>query len=160
MGCKNKLQPPTTVFKFGLDREKSQGKLQIRAPVPEGGILLIQADVVPVDILFLIALDILDTFKMVVENVNNVLDCRLSEWKLPIERKLGHNYMTRKRKHSTLFTKAGLVRLHREFHDPSTKKLHELLKRARPEDLDKDTQEMLENIAKHCDTCQDTDRSL
>lgn len=116
--------------------------------------MLIQADVVQVDVPFLAGLDVLDKFKMVVDNVEKVLDCRLAGWKLPITRKLGHLYLEWKDTENVLFTKTELVKLHRGFHLPSTRKLHDLLKRAKPENLEKATIDILNDIKKKCDTCQ------
>jgi hypothetical protein len=53
-----------------------------------------------------------------------------------------------------MFTRAELLKLHRNLYHPHTTKLMGLLKRARADEVPKETQNMLHEISKACDTCQ------
>lgn len=69
------------------------GMLAIRVPVPDGSMMLLNVDVVPVNVPLLIGLDILDKFKLIVNTVDNTLGSRLAGWSIPLERKIGHIYL-------------------------------------------------------------------
>lgn len=154
MGCKFKVQPSKTAFKFGVDRQQSLGSMTIRIPVPGDSLMLIKGDVVPVDVPFLAGLDVLDRFKLVADTVENKLECKLSDWSLPLARKLGLLYLEWGDVDKVFFTRQQLTRLHRGFHHPATRKLYGLLKRAKVENLDEDTLKLLQDIKNKCDTCQ------
>lgn len=157
VGCKFKLQASRTVFRFGVDRQKSLGILSIRVPVPDGSMMVLNVDVVPVDVPFLIGLDILDKFKLIVNTVDNTLDSRLAGWSIPLDRKIGHIYLPWLKEHKVMFTKTELLKLHRGFHHPAAKRLLALLKRAKVKDLDGDTLQVLEDINQACNTYQKFD---
>jgi hypothetical protein len=58
----------------------------------------------------------------------------------------------------TYYTKPQLQRLHRPLMHPSSKKLYELLRRARPEYLPPETRSMIDDITRACETCATWDR--
>lgn len=149
-----KLIPSRAKFRFGTDRQQSLGKIPIRVPADDGSMMMIMAEVVPIDVPFLLGLDVLDKFKLVVDNVNMVLDCRVNNQRLPIVRKLGHLYLEWSTEDKTFFNKEELKKLHHGFHHPSAKKLYELLKRSKVEGLKPDTLDVLKEIVKKCDPCQ------
>lgn len=130
------------------------GKLAIRVPVPDGSMMILNVDVVPVDVPFLVGLDVLDKFKLIVNTVDNTFDSRLGGWSLPLQRKIGHIYLQWKEEDKMMYTKSELLKLHRGFHHPAAKRLHALLKKAKVEDLDGETLKTLEEINKACNTCQ------
>lgn len=148
------LLPSRARFSFGTDQQCSRGKLPIKMPMENGALALIMTDVVPIDVPFLIGLDVLTKFKMVVDNVDMVLDCRENKTKLPIVKKQGHLYLPWTKDQKVWFTKEELNKLHKGFHHPSPKKLHDLLKRARPDETDSKTMEILKDISQKCDPCQ------
>jgi hypothetical protein len=47
-----------------------------------------------------------------------------------------------------------LIRLNRHFHHPSTNKILSLLKRPSPDEVDRNTKRLLENISNACITCK------
>lgn len=149
-----KLIPSRAKFKFGTDGQQSLGKIPIRVPVEDGSLMMIMAEVVPIDVPFLLGLDILDKLKLVVDNVDMVLDCRVNNQRLPIVRKHGHLYIEWGAADRIFFIREQLTKLHRGFHHPSAQKLHELLRRSKAKDPKEDTLDVLKDIIKRCDPCQ------
>lgn len=109
VGCKFKLQSSRTVFRFGVDRQKSRGRLAVRVPVPDGSMMLLNVDVVGVDVLLLFGLDILDKFKLNVNTVDNPMDSKLAGWSIPLVRKLGHIYLQWQKEDKVLYTESELL---------------------------------------------------
>ena len=95
-------------------------------------------DIVRPDVPFLLGLDILDKEGLVANNVMNQLQSLKYNWSLPIERKLGHMFVSWEST-SAYFTKPQLIRLHKHFYHPSAENLMELLKRSHPSDADEKT---------------------
>jgi hypothetical protein len=53
-----------------------------------------------------------------------------------------------------MFSRSPLQRFHRHFVHPSARKLHALLRRAKPNSLPEDTLEVLQESGRACHTCQ------
>jgi hypothetical protein len=53
--------------------QKSQGIIRVRVPTPDNSIILINVDVVKANVPFLIGLDTVDAFEMIVDTVENEL---------------------------------------------------------------------------------------
>lgn len=88
-----RLRPSDVTFIFGNGSSDSLGKIDIRLPTPQGTFIPLSIDVVSADIPLLLGLDIMDKESLVADNVLNVLDCRSSSWKLPIQRKYNHMFV-------------------------------------------------------------------
>ena len=73
---------------------------------------------------------------------------------MSVERDRGHLWIRWKYEDECLFTEKELTKLHYRFGHPGLKRMHEFLKRACPEKVDKDTRAMLENIQARCKECQ------
>ena len=157
-GIKLKLTPSPFVFKFGDVKHHSLGKMNIRIPTPNTGFLEIQADVVSADVPLLIGIDTLDKFKLVADNVRNILECRTQQWSLPITRLHGHMYITWD-PCTVLFTRNELKRIHKHMWHPSASKLYNILKRTHPKDTTCDTLKILEEISAACSTCTTLSRN-
>ena len=93
-GRKFNLRKSPFSFRFGDTRHQSLGQFIIRIPTPNNSFLEFTADVVPPDIPLLIGIDTLDKYKLVADNVKNVLEHRKQGWSIPIQRKHGHMYIT------------------------------------------------------------------
>lgn len=127
--------------------------MTIRIPKPNAGHLNIDVDVGCPDVPLLIGLDVLDQDKLIANKVDGKLESRLYGWKMPITRKNGHLYVTWG-DHITLFTRQELLRMHRNFCHPSSKKLLALIRRSNIQHIDQETRKMLDDISKTCSTCQ------
>jgi hypothetical protein len=93
-------------------------------------------------------------FGLNVHSVQNALESVPLGWRPPLTRKLGHLYPNLAPEHSILFTKTELYKLHRSFFHPSSEKLLNLLKRARPEQVTTETRKLLNEIVDACTACQ------
>jgi hypothetical protein len=58
------------------------------------------------------------------------------------------------KKETNLFFKSELTKMHRGFYHLSSENLLNLLKRARPDDTNQETMQLLQQIASACETCQ------
>ena len=132
----------------------------------------VSLDVVAADVPALLGLDVLYTHALLLDTFSNCLRKRIvldkhgendgknedvsiiDEWIVPLERYHGHIYAPFGFSTRTFFTRPELVKLHRQFAHPSTHKLYNLLKRARPEEATPETFRILEDLAKRCDPCQ------
>lgn len=85
-----KLRPSNSTFRFGDGTHPSLGRIPIRIPTPNAGYLNIDVDVVRPDVPLLIGLDLLDDEKLIVNNVDNIMESRIHGWKMPITRQHGH----------------------------------------------------------------------
>lgn len=73
---------------------------------------------------------------------------------MPTVRKNDHEYLEWQPKAlSVFYTRSQLERLHLHFLHPSATKLYELLRRAKPSDLDTDTLSVLKEISRCCESC-------
>ena len=127
--------------------------MQIRIPILNHSFLKIIVNVVPADFPLLLGLDVLDNEKIVANNFQNELQAAHHGWSMPLTRKHGHLYLTWNSK-SILFTKSEIIKLHRHFKHPTSGKLYEVMKRARPSQVDEATRELFEKITKASETCQ------
>lgn len=90
-----------------------------------------QVDLFNSNILFLIELNLLEKYKMVVNNIENVLHSPFFGCKDLFSRKRGKLYLERETNHNILCTYSKLIKLHHKFFHPSTDKLFNLFKIAR-----------------------------
>jgi hypothetical protein len=152
IGTKFKLKENMNVYRFGVGKQESLGSLKVILPTPEP-LINLEIDVVQADVPLLIGLDVLDENGMTADTMNNVLKCPGRGWKIPLVRNLGHVYLEWKYG-NIFFTNTELTKLHRSLYLPSNENLMNLIKRARPDYLDKDTMAILQNISQSCETCQ------
>lgn len=76
-------------------------------------------------------------------------------WSVPLRRSLSHHLYTSIDNSADMhFTKVQLGCLHRQFFHPSTQKLFNFIKRARPEEVTTETMVILKEFSKRCDPCQ------
>jgi len=154
MGVKFKPKANNNSYRFGVDQQDSLGSMMIRVPTPNGTVMIINVDVISADVPFLIGLDVFDRFGLTLDTVKNCLSCPSANWEIPVVRKLGHVYLEWKKTDRILFTKSELIKLHRGFQHPADDKLFNVLKKARPNEADQETRDVLEQISDACNTCQ------
>lgn len=165
VGEKLRLTQYRRSFRFGTTVHESLGTMTTIVPTP-GGCFRIQIDVVEADVPFLLGLDALDAHRLQALSVTSQLEhvpipsdnsIQSLGWRVPLKRRQGHllwEFYPIRDAHEILYTRVQLEKLHRQLYHPSTEKLLNLLKRADPDRLDKDTRSLLEDIAKRCHACQ------
>lgn len=139
-------------YKFGNIRYRGLGDIVIRLPVSNDHFAEVKAEVVDVDVPFLLGLDALTQFEVILNFGENTVVSKCDGWSLPLKRKLGHVYI--EWVPSILYTERELRRVHRNFYHPQPDKLYALLKRAHPDTTNPGTLAELEKIQSTCDVCQ------
>lgn len=147
-----RLKPSNMTFLFVDGSCDSMRQPDIRLPFPNSSFLELPNDVVRGDILLLIGLDLLHQEYLVPDNVENVLISRRDKWHLPITRRHGQIFISWGPK-SIRFKKTELKRLHLQLFHPNVQKLYNLLKCARPDEVNADTRRTLEEIENSCRNC-------
>lgn len=130
----------------------SLGQMSIRVPTTDGSYIPLTVDVINIDVPFLIGLDVLDTEKLVADNVDNKLTSRCYGWSIPITRRNKHMYITALNHHSIHTVRAK--KMHQHFWHTSASKLYNLLKRMKPEATNEKTLTVFKEIQATCHTCQ------
>ncbi len=73
---------------------------------------------------------------------------------IPLTRENGHLWLRWDFDTECLYTEKDLTKLHYRFGHPGVRRLHEFLKRVKPNEVDKDTRAMLQDIHDRCKECQ------
>ena len=141
-------------YKFGQDTQNALGSIIMRIPIGRKELVTEKVDIVRANVPFLIGLDFLDTYKMYVNNVENLLVCPHLDLYIPTIRKNRHIYLEWEEHDKIHYTKQELIKLHRNFSHPNTDKLLNLLKLAKPDQDHEQTKKILEEIAANCEACQ------
>jgi hypothetical protein len=153
-------QASTRSFKFGSTACKSQGVMKILIPSLSPGqpSFCFSVDIVNIDVLLLIGLDVQKAEQIDVSASTKTLICRRNGSTIPLDDD-GHLVLRWPiGQFKTYYTKPQLQRLHRQLLHPYSRKLYELLRRARPEDLPPETRSMIDDITRGCETCATWDR--
>jgi hypothetical protein len=147
-----KMEPSTRKFRFGDVKSEPLGILTVPLTTL-AGILNSRLHVVK-GVPLLIGSDVLDTEQWY-RNTRDLLVCEKG-WSLPMSRSQGHYWLRHglQPTSSTMFTKTQLYHLHRHFRHPGAAKMYELLRRTPEVDLPPNLFKMLQDIVKHCGSCQ------
>lgn len=155
------LRKPANRFRFADSVFESLGKtclpLQTAPGVPT---INVELDVVSADIPALLGMDLMDRESLTPCTVMNKLIKRIPDdssesgykdiWNVPLYKaSSGHLYAKMECAIPIHITKMQLARLHRQFSHPSTDKLFNLIRKARPEDATPETRRLLDEIVKH-----------
>lgn len=140
------------VFRFGKGSQASIGTVHIRIPTPDGAFIPLTVDVVKADIPFLLGLDAMTNAGITIDLYRDTISHPFDTWKLPLERISGHLFLTWGST-TIMFTRTELHRMHLNLFHPSSSKLYNLIRRARPKDVTPDTRRLLEEISKECNIC-------
>ena len=148
-GVKFKMKRSSRSFMFGNHIHKSLGRMVMYLPTTNGPVPF-EVDIVAIDVPLLFGLDFMDRHQAIPNIVRNQFEAE--SWSIPITRKHGHLYV--EWSYATNYTEGQLLKLHRQFHHPSTGKLMNILKRCNAEEVDEKTKSILEDIVKRCQPCQ------
>jgi hypothetical protein len=149
-------------FKFANAVLPSIVTIKYLLPNPKGYIP-ITLDIVDGDVPLLVGLDVLDRHRLVPNNSNDVLERRKARntgtdvsdvvWRMPLVRRHRHLYIEGIVRVCN-FLHSELQRLQKHYIHPSADLLYNLLRRARPNETDIGTRNILEDITKACQNCQ------
>ena len=150
------FQPSSTrrrnVFSFGTHKHFGLGLLIMQIPITSSHFLPITVDVCDADVPFLLGLDNMELYKMVLDTDKCVLSSRLQGWNVPFEKKLGHLYY--EWGPQILFTETELMKMHRHFHHPDSERLYSFMKSSDPGKTSPQVLTDLKRISAACDLCQ------
>jgi hypothetical protein len=114
------------------------------------------AEIVPLHVPLILGLHVMEKYGIRVCTSSQTLEgAGETAWSTPL--KLGDGQLLLPWFPNTsgiLFHKLELMRMHRGFHHPSSKRQYDILRRARPEEAPPHLLSTLEEIAHRCDTCQ------
>lgn len=108
-------------------------------------------DVVSADFPMRTGFEMLDEEGLITDNFRSKLICPKFYWNIPINIKHGHMFILWYRR-ETIYKNYDLLRLHRNFYNPSTNKLMALMKLYSPNQADAVTQELLKTLSEACNT--------
>ena len=106
------------MFSFGTHKLPGLGSLDTRVPVSPNHFLSLSVDLIDTNVPFLLGLDNMEKYKMVLDTERFVLSSRLEEWKVPLRNKLGHLYY--EWGPEVLFTETELMKVRKHFHYPDS----------------------------------------
>ena len=139
-------------FKFGDCAQNSKGTLEFRIPVGQNYFVSIIANVVDIDVPLLLGLDILKSYKLLIEVAGRLLISKDHGWELDLIRKLGHPYCVWTT--DVLYTTNELLRIHLHFFHAHPERIFSLMKRAEDPDSTAETAKELQELTSSCDICQ------
>lgn len=93
MGVKFKSTSTKQTYILVVGAQRSVESIIIRIPTQNNPFLAVSADVVTANIPFLVGLDILDKYSLVVNTYKDTLDCPPMRWNIFLVRKIGHLYL-------------------------------------------------------------------
>ena len=132
--------------------KKSKGTLEFRIPVGQNYFVSIIANVVDIDVPLLLGLDILESYKLVIDVAGRLLISNDHGWELDLIRKLGHLYCVWTT--DVLYTTNELRRIHRHFFHAHSERIFSLMKRAEDFDATAETTKELKELTSSCDIFQ------
>ena len=169
IGSKNlALVQSNRSFKFAEAVYQSLGMVVVPLETT-ANILVIHVvmDVVTADIPALLGLDLMDQesltpcvvsgrfIKRAYHQLENGEKTYFDEWSVPSFRsKSNHIYVKISMPINAHFSRAQLMKIHRNFYHPSAGKLFNLLLKSRPEDATPEARKTLEDISRRCGPCQ------
>lgn len=111
-------------------------------------------DVVNGEITLLIGLDHLDEYGTFLNTVNKTFTCRRQKWTITLTRKLGRIFYTWGDSDTILFTQNEIVKLLEQYFHPRAGKIFKLLNSVDRTGVDQKTMDILKDISKACEVCQ------
>lgn len=141
-------------FRFSNDLLSSVSSINIRFGILDVLVISEEVIVLKADVTFLVGLDLLDKYKMVINNVHNVLEGLKVSCRIPLTKTHGHIYFEWHRAQKMRTTYFEIRKLYKNFSHPSLDELFNPFKLVRPWETDSGTNDIWEDITCRCDACQ------
>ncbi|CDF36767.1 unnamed protein product [Chondrus crispus] len=145
------------VFSFGTHKHLGLGLLTVRVPIAPTHFISLSVEVVDTNVPFLLGLDNMEKYKMVVDTDKGMLSSKLEGWQIRLRKKLGHLYY--EWGPNILFTESELMKVHRHFHHPDSERLYSVMSRAEPDKTSPEVLRTLKRISSTCDLFQRRSRA-
>ena len=137
---------------FGSHKHLAEGYINIRIPVGNDSFINIQAAVINLNIPFLLWLENMIRFKIILDVDERTMYSKLEGWSLDLCLKKGHLYHDWEI--GILFTENELRKVHNHFYHSEPDRLYSLFRRADPSSISSQLLQDLDSINSTCDTCQ------
>lgn len=138
-------------YRFGNDRQPSSGSTAIRIPLSSNKVLSERVDIVKTYFPFLIGLDMLGKYQMIIVNINNVLSYTNIHCKILPVRKQRHIFLEEIKKHVLYFApKVSFSKFIKPFCISLLTKHFSLLIFVRPRKANDNTRMLVKKISKRC----------
>lgn len=143
-------------FRLGNINYQSIGSLYAKVPLPQKEEIDIKTHVVPINVPFLIGLDIFIEHGLIMDLGSYKLISKDKKWELPLQYLGGHLYIRPETKvNDCNFTMKEFRKMHYHFMYPSSGKLFSLLKKAYPYETNQDRRQLLERISNAYEICNE-----
>ena len=129
----------------------------MRVPIAPTNFISLSVEVVITNVPFLLGLENMEKYKMVLDTDKCMLSSKLEEWRISLRKKLGHLYYEWGR--NILFTESELMKVHRHFHHPDSERLYSVMSHAEPDKTSLEVLRTLKRISSTCDLCQRRSRA-
>lgn len=117
-------------YRFGNKKYDNIGTINIRMPLMESHVTDIDADVVDVNVPFLLGLNNLTKLKILLDVGKDRISSANLNWEMPVIRKHGHLYIAWPK--CVMFTVRELKKVHRHLFHSQPDRIYQLLRRANP----------------------------
>lgn len=151
-----------TRFRFGKTVTSTDCRYKLRVPLSQGHFIEVQVAVVQLDIPFLIGLEALVHYGLNLDFYRMRLRYQESNISVPISIFDKHAYIHARPypqvgadEAMILYNRQELRKLHMQFFHPRPTQLYNLIKRAKPREVDSDTLNILKEISANCTQCQE-----
>ncbi|CDF36525.1 unnamed protein product [Chondrus crispus] len=145
------------IFSFGTHKHVGLGLLTVRVPIAPTHFISLSVEVVDTNVPFLLGLDNMEKYKMVLDTDKCILSSKLEGWQIRLWKKRGHLYYVWGP--NILFTESELMKVHRHFHHPYSERLYSVMSRAEPDKTSPEVLRTLKRISSTCDLCQRRSRA-
>jgi len=132
---------------------ESLGIATVRLPLADSFCIAFETDILAQDVPLMFILDQHRKHRCSSDEFYNTFIHHPSGTTIPVRYKKGHLYVEWPVS-EVLFSTTELKKMHDRFGHPTTRSLVNLLKRARPKQVQSETRNVLDGIVKHCKACQ------
>ena len=152
-----------TKFRFGKTIAHTAHRFKLRIPLSHSTHIEVQVAVVPLDIPFLLGLEMLVHYGLELNFFKMHLRYQDTDFTVPILIYDKHAYvhsrqhrgnLTRTDTTMVLYNKHELRKLHLQFYHPRPTQLFNLIKHAKPSQATSETRELLKQVTDECEQCQ------
>lgn len=151
------MQPKKSAssFRFGATNYQIMGSFHARIPKPNGTHMNIKTNIFPINVPFLIGLDIFMEHCLQLDFETHQLKCRKEKWKITLQILSGHVCIKSWQEEICNFTRKELWKLHYHLMHPSSGKLFSLLKKAYPDQVNSDIRKAPDKISTAFEKCNE-----
>lgn len=151
-----KTRPSPHYFRFGTGVHQSRGTFKARIPLPNQSYLNLKTSIAPIEVPFLIGLDVLLENAITTNFHKNAMQGKDIAWELPTYYKSGNAFkIPSPSPLRCCFTRNELIKHHKQLMHPSDCKLFTLLNHAYPSEISEKIRQILQKMAENGEPCSE-----